>query len=108
MVDIIEALEIYPENASQMVQKIESLRVKIYELDRWRNIEKNDPGGLLGIKSYDIRLHTLVTNACQELASKFKEKVQKRLIVIIKVYTELLKRFKRIFKGLRSIFKMNN
>ena len=65
MADTIQALEIHLENASQINQKMESLWVK--ELDIWRNIEKNDRSGLLGIKAYDIRLHTLATNECQDI-----------------------------------------
>ena len=70
MVDIIKVLEIHLENASQINQKMESLQVKIEELDRWRNIEKNSLSGLSGIKACDIRLHTLDTNECHDLASK--------------------------------------
>ena len=43
---------------------MESLQVKIEELDRWINIENNSPSGLPGIKAYDIRLHILATNEC--------------------------------------------
>ena len=90
MVNTIKALDRHLENASQINQKMESLQVKIEELDRWRNIEKNAPSGLLGIKSYDIRLHTLDTNECRELASKLKEKVKQSLRGIMKVYTEIV------------------
>ena len=38
------------------------------------------------IKYYDIRLHTLVTNECQELASKFEEKLRKSLVEMMYVY----------------------
>ena len=55
---------------------MESLWKNIEELDEWRNLENNVPGGLLIIKSYDIILHTLATNECQELSSKFEEKVK--------------------------------
>ena len=51
---------------------MESLQVKIEELDKWRSIEKNIPSILLVIKNYDINLHTLATSECQELASIFK------------------------------------
>ena len=63
-------------------------RQNIEELDEWRNLEKNVPGGLPIIKAYDIRLHTLATNECQELASKFEENVKQSLEGIIKVYTD--------------------
>ena len=75
MEDIIKALEKHLENASQVYQNMESLQKNIEELDEWRNMEKNVSSGLPIIKSYDIRLHTLATNECQELASKFEENV---------------------------------
>ena len=53
----------------------------------WRKMEKIVLGGLLIIKSYNIILHTLATNECQELASKFEEKVKQSLAGIMKVYT---------------------
>jgi hypothetical protein len=51
-------------------------QIKIKELDKWRNMEKNVPSILPPVKSYDIRLHTLSTNECQEIASKFEEKAR--------------------------------
>ena len=53
---------------------MESLQVKIEELDKWRSIEKNVPSSLLVIKTYGISLHTLATTECQELASRFEER----------------------------------
>jgi hypothetical protein len=35
---------------------------------------KSVSSGLPTIKSYDIRLHTLAINECQEMASKFEER----------------------------------
>ena len=61
---------------SQINLKMESLQVKIEELDRWRNMEKSVPSSLLVVKFYDIKLHTVDTNKCQELASKFEEKTK--------------------------------
>ena len=49
-------------------------------------MEKNVPSGLLGIKAYDIRLHTLATNECQEMDSKFEEKVKQSIVGIMNVY----------------------
>ena len=49
-------------------------QAKIEEPGEWKNLEKNVPGGLSVIKAYDIKLHTLATNECQEIASKFEEK----------------------------------
>lgn len=87
MADIIKALEKHLENASQVYQNMESLWTKIEELDEWRNMEKNVLGGILIIKAYDIRLHTLATNECQELPSKFEEKVKQSPEGTMKVYT---------------------
>ena len=49
-------------------------------------MEKNVSSGLLGTKYYDIILHTLATNECQELASKFEEKVRQSLSGMINIY----------------------
>jgi hypothetical protein len=65
---------------------MESLQTKIKELDKWRNMEKCVPCGLPEIKSYDIRLHTLATNECQELASKFEERARQSLAGMMDVY----------------------
>ena len=59
--------------------KMESLQVKIKDLDKWRDMEKNVPCSLPVIKTYDNRLHTLTTSECQELASKFGEKARQNL-----------------------------
>ena len=37
-------------------------------------------------KYYDIKLHTLTTNECQELASKFEEKARQSLAGMMDVY----------------------
>ena len=58
---------------------MESLRGKIEELDKWRNMENNVPSSLPVIKTYDINLHTLATSECQELASRLK----KALVIIL-------------------------
>ena len=71
MADKVKSLENHLEIVYQINLKMESLQTKIEELDKWRNMEKSVPSGLLEIKAYDIRLHALDTNECQELASKF-------------------------------------
>ena len=73
MVDKVKILEKHIEIVSQINLKMESLQVKIEELDKWRSIEKNVPSSLPVIKTYDIILHTLATNECQELTSIFEE-----------------------------------
>ena len=85
---------------------MESLWIKVEELDRWRNMEKNISSGLPGIKAYDIRLHTLATNECQELASMFEQKVKKSLVGMMNMINQL-KIFKSISNFLRSISKIN-
>ena len=82
----VKALEKHPEIVSQINLKMESLQTKIEELDRWRNMEKSVPSGLPGINVYDIRLHTLATNECQELASKFEERARQSLAGMMDVY----------------------
>ena len=54
-------------------------------------MEKSVPSSLLVVKSYDIRLHTLATNECQELASKFKERVRQSLARMMDVYDKSIK-----------------
>ena len=60
MVEKSKALDL--EIVSQINLKMESLQVKIEELEKWRNMEKNVPSSLPTVNSYDIRLHT---NECQ-------------------------------------------
>ena len=61
-------------------------------------MEKKFPSSLLTIKAYDIKLHTLVTNECQELASKFEEKVSQSLSRIMDVYDKLVYDVQRYLK----------
>ena len=49
-------------------------------------MEKIFPSRLLAVKDYGIRLHTLATNECQELASKFEERVRQSLARMMNVY----------------------
>jgi hypothetical protein len=49
-------------------------------------MEKNVPSGLPVIKAYDIILHTLDTNECQEIASKFEEKGKQSFVGMMNVY----------------------
>ena len=88
MIDNIKDLEKHLEVVSQINQKMESLQIKVEELDKWRNMENNVPSGLPRIKAYDVRLHTLGTNECQELASKFNEKVKQSLAGMVNFYDE--------------------
>ena len=74
MAEKVKELEKHLEIVSQINLKMESLQAKIKEKNKWRNREKNVPSSLPVVESYDIRLHTLATNECQELASKFEEK----------------------------------
>ena len=49
-------------------------------------MEKNVSSSLPTVKSYDIKLHNLDTNECQELASKFEEKARQSLVGMLDVY----------------------
>ena len=80
MVEKMKALEKHLEIVSKINLKMESLQTKIEELEKWRNMEESVPSSLPIVKAYDIRLHTLATNDCQELASKFEERSKKSLI----------------------------
>ena len=76
MIEKVKDLEKHLEIVSQINLKMESLQTKIEELQKWRNMEKNVPSILPIVKSYDIRLHNLDTNECQDLASKFEERAR--------------------------------
>ena len=96
MVDMLKYLEKNLEVASQIHWSMESLKAKIEELEEWTSLEKNVPDGLATLKSYDIRLHTLNTHECQELASKFEEKVKQNIAGIMKIYTSNIQEMQRI------------
>ena len=85
MVDMLKYLEKHFKVASQIHRSMESLQVKIEELEEWRSLEKNVFYGLPTLKSYDIRLHTLDTRECQELASKFEVNVKQSIARIMKI-----------------------
>ena len=86
MVEKGKALEKHLEIVSQINLKMESLETNIEELDKWRKMEKNVSSRLPAVKDYDIRLHTLATNECQELASKFEEQARQSLARMMDVY----------------------
>ena len=86
MAEKLKALEKHLKIVSLVNLKMEALQVKIKELDKWRNTKKNIPSILPTIKYYDIKLHTLARNECQELASKFEEKVRQSLVGMMDVY----------------------
>ena len=85
----VKALEKHLEIVCQINLKMESLQVKIEELDKWRNTEKKFPSSLPAVKSYDIRFHTLAMNECQELASKFEEKARQSLVGMMDMIWEI-------------------
>ena len=70
---------------------MESLQTKIEELHKWRKKEKSFLSILLVVKDYDIRLHTLAINECQEITFKFEERAMKSLVGMIYVYDKLVK-----------------
>ena len=90
---------------SQINNKMESLQIKIEEPDKWRNMEKIVPSGLPEIKDYDIRLHTLSTNECQELASKFEEMAKKSLEGMMDVYDKEVQDIQKYFQWSEIIFQ---
>ena len=49
-------------------------------------MEKKFPSVLPGIKAYDIRLHTLDTNECQEMDFKFEENIKQSFARMMNVY----------------------
>ena len=53
-------------------------------------MEKSVQSDLPTFKAYDIKLHTLATNECQELASKFEERARKSLVGMMDVYDKLV------------------
>jgi hypothetical protein len=65
---------------------MESLQVKIEELDKWRRIERNVPSSIPVIKTYDISLHALDTSESQELASIFEERARYNLAGMMELY----------------------
>ena len=58
-------------------------------------MEKSVPSNLPIVKAYDNRLHTLATNECQEVASKFEEKERQSLAGTMDVYDKLVYDVKR-------------
>ena len=58
-------------------------------------MEKSVPSGLPRIKSYDIILHTLTSNECHEMASKFEEKVKQSLARMMNVYDKSIQDIQR-------------
>ena len=86
MANKVKVLEKHLKIVSQINLKMESLQVKIEELDKWRSIEKNVTSILPVIKTYDINLHTLATSECQELGSIFEEKARQNLAGMIELY----------------------
>jgi len=97
------------ENRLKMVShinlKIESLQIQIWELDRRRNIEKSVMSSLQAVNTYDIRLHTLAMNECQELASKFQEKARHNLAGMIELYEESIYDIQRYIQWPEINFK---
>ena len=86
----VKALEKHLETVSKINVKMESIQSKIEDIDKWRNIEKSVPSSLPVFKAYDIKLHALATNECQELASKFEEKVRQSLVGMMDVYDKFI------------------
>ena len=101
----VKALEKHLDIVSQIILNMESLYTKIEELEKWRNMEKNVPSSLPAVKAYDIRLHTLATNECQEIASKFKEKARQSPTGMLDVYDKSLYDVQRYLKWAEINFR---
>ena len=86
MVDKVKMVEKHLEIVSQVNQKMRSLQVKIEDLEKWSNMEKNVPNILLVVKSYDINFYTLDTTECQDLASRFEENARQNLVGMMDLY----------------------
>ena len=67
-------------------------------------MEKNVSSGLLAIKAYDIRLHTLATNECHAIDSKFEEKVKKSLAGMMNIYDKLVQDIQKYIQWLEINF----
>ena len=91
MEEKVKSLEKHIEIVSQINLKMESFQTKTEELEKWRNMEKGALSSLPTIKAYDIRLHTLATNECQELASMFEERARKSRARMMDVYDKSVK-----------------
>ena len=66
------------------------LQIKIEDLDKWKSMEKNVPSSLPAIKSYDIRLHTLATTKCQDLAFRFEENARQNIAGMMGLYEKYI------------------
>ena len=105
MVDKVKVIEKHLKIVSQINLKMETLQVKIEELEKWRNMEKNVPSTLPMVKTYDIKLHTLATSECQELATKFEEKVRHNLAGMMDLYEKSINDVQRYIQWPEINFK---
>ena len=101
----VKALEKHLEIVSQINLKVESMQTKIEELDKCKNMEKSVLSSLPVVKSYDIKLHTMATNECQELASKFKERARRKLEGMMDVYDKLAQDVQSYLEWLKNNFR---
>ena len=86
MADKVKMIEKHLEIDSKTFQRMKDLQVKIVELEVWRSTEKNIPGSLSMIKSYNITAYSMATEECQDLASRFKENARKYLAGMMDLY----------------------
>ena len=64
MEEKVKYMEKHLKIVCQINLNMESMQTKIEELEKWSNMEKGVPSGLLSLKDYDTRLHTPATNEC--------------------------------------------
>ena len=105
MTEKVKDLEKNIEIVSQINLKMESLQTKIEEINKWKKMEKSIPSGLPTIKAYDIRLHTLATNECQETYSKFQERERQSLVGMMDVYDKSVQDVQRYLQWPEINFK---
>ena len=66
---------------------------------------KNILSSLPVVKSYDIKLHTLATNECQELASKFEGRETQSLVGMMDVYDKSIYDVQRYLQSPKVNFR---
>ena len=105
MDDKVKMVEKHLEIVSQINQRMKSIQVKIEDLDKWRSMEKNVHSSLLVSKNYDNSVHTLATNECQELTSRFEENARINLAGMMDLYEKSIYDIQRYIQWPEINFK---
>ena len=88
MIDKVKSIEKHLEIVSQTHQRMRDMQDKIIELEEWRSTKKNIPSSLPTIKGYDIKIYSIPTEECQDLASRFEENARKDLAGMMDLYVK--------------------